>query len=88
MVTTVLALQFYNVTKEVTIQRDASSPGLGAVLKQDGYPITLERKYAYIKKERLAIVFPSTKFDKYIYKTEPWLQHIQIINLWKQCTSF
>ena len=45
VVTTVLALQFYNVTKEVTIQRDASSPGLGAVLKQDGYPITYASKH-------------------------------------------
>ena len=45
VVTTVLTLQFYNVTKEVTIQRDASSPGLGAVLKQDGHPITYASKH-------------------------------------------
>lgn len=52
-------LQFYDLTKEVTIQCDTSSSGLGAILIQDGRPIayaskaltTTERNYAQIEKE-------------------------------------
>ena len=39
MVTAATALQFYDVTKEVAIQCDGSSSGLGAVQMQDGNPI-------------------------------------------------
>ena len=57
--------QFYDVNKEVTIQYDASSSGLRAVLMQDEHPIayaskaltTTERNYAQIEKECYAIVF-------------------------------
>ena len=75
LVTAAPVLEFYDVTKDVTIQYDASSSGLGAVLMQDGHPIayaskaltTTERNYAQIEKECLAIVFACTKFDQYIY---------------------
>ena len=75
LVTAAPVLQFYDLTKEVTIQCDASSSGLGAVLMQDGHPIayvskvltTTERYYAQILKGCLAIKFSSTKFDQYIY---------------------
>ena len=56
------ALQFY-VTKEITIQCDASSSGLGAVLMQDGHPraytskalTATERNYAQNEKEYIYI---------------------------------
>ena len=65
----------YDVTKEGTIQCDASSSGFAAVLTQDEHPIvyaskaltTTERNYAQIEKECLAIVFSCTKFDQYTY---------------------
>ena len=80
------ALQFY-VTKEITIQCDASSSGLGAVLMQDGHPraytskalTATERNYAQNEKEYIYIYT-----YLYTYITEPWLQCVHIINLWKQ----
>ena len=44
LVTAVPFLQFYNITKEVTIQYDASSSGLGRVLMQDGHPTAYASK--------------------------------------------
>ena len=63
MVTAAPVLQFYDVTKEVTIQCDASSLGLGAVLMKEGHPIAYgsktvtatDRNYAQIGKECLVI---------------------------------
>ena len=46
--------------------------------------ITTERNYAQIGKECVAIVLACTKYDKYRYMAEPWLQYMQITNLWKQ----
>ena len=74
LVTAAPVFQFYDVNK-VTIQCDASSSGLGAVLMQDGHPITYaskaltttKRNYAQTEKECLAIVFACTKFDQHIY---------------------
>ena len=71
MVTAAPVLQFYDVTKEVTIQCDASSLGLGAVLMRDGHPIaydskaltTTKRNFPKIKKKHVAIVLVAcTKF--------------------------
>ena len=79
------ALQFYHVTKEVTIQCDASSSELGAVLMQDGLPIASSkstsnnRKKLCTEKECFAIAFAYTKFDQYIY--------IYTINLWTAAVS-
>ena len=75
LVTAAPVLQFCSVNKEVTVQCDANSSGLGAVLKQERHPIayaskaltTTERNYAQIEEECLAIVFACTKFDQYIY---------------------
>ena len=74
LVTAAPVFQFYDVNK-VTIQCDASSSGLGAVLMQDGHPITYaskaltttKRNYTQTEKECLAIVFACTKFDQHIY---------------------
>ncbi|CAB4017096.1 Transposon Ty3-G Gag-Pol poly, partial [Paramuricea clavata] len=75
MISTVPVLAYYDVTKPVTIQCDASQTGLGAALLQDGHPIAYssraltatERNYAQIEKELLAIVYACEKFDQYIF---------------------
>jgi len=71
-------LTFYDVTKPVTIQCDASQAGLGACLLQQGKPIAYasrsmskaEQNYAQIEKEMLSIVFAVRKFHQYIYGKE------------------
>jgi hypothetical protein len=67
-------LAYYDVTKEVTLQCDASETGLGAVLLQEDQPIAYasraltetETRCAQIEKELLAIVWATNKFDQCI----------------------
>ena len=71
-------LKYFDVTEEVTLQVDASSNGLGAVLLQHGDPVAYaprtlsasERKYAQIEKQTLAIVFGVKRFEKYLFGTK------------------
>ena len=71
-------LRYYDLEEEVTIERDASDFGLGAVLLQAGRPVAFtsrtmtetERRYSQIEKECLALVFGCTR-----------LQQSQIISL-------
>ena len=66
-------LAYYDITKEVTIQCDASETRLGAVLLQEKQPIAYasraltetETRYAQIEKELLAIVWATHKFDQW-----------------------
>jgi hypothetical protein len=75
MLTKAPVLAYYDGKSEVTIQCDSSQAGIGAVLLQDGKPVTYtsramtptEQRYAQIEKEMLAIVHSCTKFDQYIY---------------------
>ncbi|XP_028416269.1 uncharacterized protein K02A2.6-like [Dendronephthya gigantea] len=68
-------LRYYDVTKPVVLQTDASKKGLGAVLLQDGFPVayasrtmtTTQERYAQIEKELLAVVFACERFHQYIY---------------------
>ena len=68
-------LRYYDVSKPVTVQCDASQSGLGAVLLQEGQPVCYasraltdtESRYAQIKKEMLAITWACDKFDQYLY---------------------
>ena len=68
-------LQYYDVNKPVTIQCDASGKGLGAVLMQDNKPVCyasrtltdIERRFAPIETEMLAVIFVCCKFHQYIY---------------------
>lgn len=68
-------LRYYDVTKPVTIQSDASQSGLGCCLMQEGQPIAFasraltqaERNYAQIEKEYLSIVFACQRFYNYLY---------------------
>ena len=68
-------LRYYDRTKPVTLQCDASLKGLGACIIQDGQPIAFASKslmdtethYANIKRELLAIVYGCEKFHTYLY---------------------
>ena len=68
-------LRYYDVSKPVTVQCDASQSGLGAVLLQEGQPVCYasraltdtESRYAQIEKEMLAITWACDKFDQYLY---------------------
>ena len=67
-------LAYYNPTEKLTLQVDASSTGLGAVLIQDDRPVAYASKaltpaqqsYSQLEKELLAVVFGCSKFDEYI----------------------
>lgn len=75
LVTTTPVLRYYDVTKAVTIQSDASQHGLGCVLLQEGQPVAFasraltptEHNYAQIEKECLSIVFACQRFHQYLY---------------------
>ena len=67
-------LRYYDRTRPVTVQADASQRGLGACLVQEGKPITFasksltdtETRYANIERELLAIVFACQRFNTYV----------------------
>ena len=69
-------LRYYDVTKPVHIQADASSYGIGAAIFQEGKIVEyasrsltrVEREsYAQIEREMAAVVFAATRFHTYIY---------------------
>ena len=68
-------LQYYDPSKPVRVQVDASQSGLGAVVMQNGRPIayalksltTTQQANAQIEKEALALVFGCEKFHHYLY---------------------
>ena len=76
MIISAPVLAYYDVTKPVVIQCDASKSGLGAALPQKGRPVAFssrvmsqtEQNYAQIEKELLAIAFAWEKFDQYIFR--------------------
>ena len=67
-------LRYYDRTRPVTVQADASQRGLGACLVQEGKPIAFasksltdtETRYANIERELLAIVFACQRFNTYV----------------------
>ena len=75
MLQTALILKYFDCTKPIVIQGDASQSGLGVCLMQAGSPIAyasrslseIEKQYAQIEKEALAIVFAMEKFYTYVY---------------------
>ena len=68
-------LKYYDASKELAIQCDASQFGLGAALLQEGAPVAyasrtlteVEGRYAQIEKELLAIVYSLEKFHQYTF---------------------
>ena len=77
-VSTTPVLKFYDVNQPVTLNVDASSMGLGAVILQNNQPVayasraltTAQQNYAQIEKEALAIKFGCTKFHQYLFGKE------------------
>ncbi|KXJ69880.1 hypothetical protein RP20_CCG025541 [Aedes albopictus] len=94
MVTSAPVLRYFDVQKDVVIQCDSSSVGLGAVLLQDGQPVVYasktlnatERKYAQIEKETLAILFACRKFEMYILGKPVTIQtdHLPLIRIFQK----
>ena len=68
-------LKFFDPSKPVKLQLDASKSGLGACILQDGHPIAYasrsliqaEEYYAQIEKELLALVFGCERFNHFVY---------------------
>ena len=68
-------LAYFNATKPIVIQCNASQAGLGAVLLQDNKPVEFasramtktEQSYAQIEKEQLGICFAMERFHTYAY---------------------
>jgi len=68
-------LAYYDVSKPVRMQVDASRSGIGAVLLQEGKPVAYasksltptQQRYAAIEQEMLAVVFGCQSFHQYIY---------------------
>ena len=68
-------LKFFDPSKPIKLQVDASKSGLGACILQDGHPIAYasrsliqaEEHYAQIEKELLAVVFGCERFNHYVY---------------------
>ena len=68
-------LRFYDITKDITLQVDASYGGLGATILQDKGSVAYtskamtatQKKWAQIEKEMLAIVFGCSRFHQYVY---------------------
>ncbi len=69
------SLQYFNMSKSVTLTCDASKYGLGAACLQENGPIAYasrtmtetEQRYSQIEKELLAVLFACKKFYHYIY---------------------
>ena len=68
-------LRYYDSTKPLVVQVDASQRGLGAALLQANGPITFasksltetESRYSNIEREMLGIVFGLERFHQYVY---------------------
>ena len=68
-------LRYYDNTKPLILQVDASQRGLGAALLQDNGPIAFssksltetEGRYTNIEREMLGIVFGLERFQQYVY---------------------
>ena len=68
-------LAYYDPSKELILQVDASKYGLGATLIQEGRPLAYASKaltptevnYAQIEKEMYAILFGAKRFYQFVY---------------------
>ena len=68
-------LRYYDVSKPVVLNTDASKDGFGACILQEGRPVgyasrsitAAQRSYSQIEKELAAIVFGAERFYQYLY---------------------
>ena len=68
-------LAFFDPSKAIQIQVDASKSGIGAVLMQNGKPVSYasrsltnaQKNYAIIEKELLAVLFGCERFHQFVY---------------------
>ncbi|KAL9961977.1 hypothetical protein ACROYT_G031026 [Oculina patagonica] len=68
-------LAYFDASKEIVIQVDSSTHGIGAVLLQEGRPIEYasraltppEINWAQIEKEALSVLYGLERFDQYTY---------------------
>ena len=75
-------LAYYDPAKELTLQVDASSTGVGAALLQEGRPLAFaskaltstQQQYAQIEKECYAILFGAEKFSEYVTARDTLVQ--------------
>ena len=69
-----ITLNYFDSTKEVVLQVDDSTKGLGAALIQEGKPVAfasksltdVETRYANIEREMLAVVYRCERFHIYL----------------------
>jgi hypothetical protein len=90
-------LSYYDPSKELVLENDASDYGLGSALMQDGKPIAFasrslsssEKNYAQIEKEMLAIVYGLNKFHHYVYGREVivYTDHKPLVNINQKALS-
>ena len=70
-------LAYYDPNKETILQKDSSIKGLGAYLMQQGKPVhfnskaltEIQKGYAAIELESLAVVWAMEKFHHFLYGT-------------------
>ena len=83
MVSEAPVLRYYNHSKPLVIQFDASEKVLGAALLQEGQPLAYvsqaltntETRYTQIKKELLVAVYACERFHQYTFG-----QHITVLS--------
>ena len=75
-------LTFFDVSKPITIQVDASNSGLGAAFLQEEKPVahatrsltSAWKNYAIIEKELLAVLFGCERFYHYVYGNKRFIE--------------
>lgn len=88
-------LKYFDTSKKIVLECDASSEGIGAVLKQDEKPLAFASRklsnaerngYAMIEKEMAAIVFGCTRFHQMLIGNQTIVRtdHKPLINIYEK----
>ena len=96
-ITSAPVLAYYDPNAMHIIQTDASSKGVGAVLLQEGRPITYvsraltptEQNYSNIERELLSVVFGLERLHHFVFGGQITLQtdHKPLIGILQKCVS-